>query len=317
MYYVYALIDPRSNLPFYVGKGKKENNRHQDHFKESKKNNSNSHKVYKINYLKSLNLDIPVKILEDNILDENIAYQLETFYIKKYGRKNIDKNGILTNICLDNKPPSWKGRKQSVEHLTKRIESRKKTIKEKGIKPKSIETRQKLSKSMIGEKNHFFGKSHSTEFKLRHSKRMLGNKNGGKTYLFIDPTNRCSIITGEFYNFCKKNNLVISTMEKICKTGNKTKSGKCKGWIVYKIAETGMDPYSGLFELFELKGLLEKQGNRYKYITSTGEEILEYRKNWTGEKLEMIISDLPEKEKTVVNTSETDEEAVVEINEEE
>jgi len=43
--------------------------------------------------------------------------------------------------------------------------------------------------------------------------------------------------------------------------------------------ETGMDPYSGLFDLFEAKGLLEKQGNRYKYIDSAGEETLEYRKN--------------------------------------
>src|SRR6056300_701802 len=46
--------------------------------------------------------------------------------------------------------------------------------------------------------------------------------------------------------------------------------------------ETGMDPYSGLFDLFEAKGLLEKQGNRYKYITSAGEEMLEFRKAWTG-----------------------------------
>jgi hypothetical protein len=80
--------------------------------------------------------------------------------------------------------------------------------------------------------------------------------------------------------------------------------------------ETGMDPYSGLFDLFEAKGLLEKVGNRYKYITSEGEEILDFRKRWDGELLERVMADLPEKEKLMVNTSETDEEAVVMDNEE-
>lgn len=65
--------------------------------------------------------------------------------------------------------------------------------------------------------------------------------------------------------------------------------------------ETGMNPYSGLFDLFEGKGLLEKQGNRYKYISSEGAETLEYRKNWTGELLEMVMADLPHKEQQTIN----------------
>ena len=56
--------------------------------------------------------------------------------------------------------------------------------------------------------------------------------------------------------------------------------------------ETGMDPYSGLLDLFEGKGLLVKQGNRLKYTTSKGEEMLEFRKGWTGEKLEVIMQDI-------------------------
>jgi hypothetical protein len=74
--------------------------------------------------------------------------------------------------------------------------------------------------------------------------------------------------------------------------------------------ETGMDPYSGMFDLLEAKGLLEKQGNRYKYIDSAGEETLEYRKNWTGDKLEMIMADLPQKEAQMVNTDNAIEEVV-------
>tara|TARA_E500000318_G_C3555912_1_gene211096 strand:- start:7 stop:1125 length:1119 start_codon:yes stop_codon:yes gene_type:complete len=56
--------------------------------------------------------------------------------------------------------------------------------------------------------------------------------------------------------------------------------------------ETGMDPYSGLLDLFEKKGLLVKQGNRLKYTTTSGEEMLEFRKGWTGEKLERIMQDI-------------------------
>jgi len=80
--------------------------------------------------------------------------------------------------------------------------------------------------------------------------------------------------------------------------------------------ETGMDPYSGMFDLLEAKGLLEKQGNRYKYIDSNGEETLEYRKNWTGDKLEMIMADLPAKEEQMVNIANADEEAVIDHDEE-
>ena len=52
-----------------------------------------------------------------------------------------------------------------------------------------------------------------------------------------------------------------------------------------------MDPYSGLVDLFEKKGLLTQQGNRLKYVDSTGKEHLDYRKDWSGDKLELIMSD--------------------------
>mgnify|MGYP003125579755 FL=1 len=55
--------------------------------------------------------------------------------------------------------------------------------------------------------------------------------------------------------------------------------------------ETGMDPYSGLVDLCEKKGILNQQGNRLKYINAKGEEMLEYRKAWTGEKLDIIMQE--------------------------
>jgi len=70
--------------------------------------------------------------------------------------------------------------------------------------------------------------------------------------------------------------------------------------------ETGMNPYSGLVELFEKKGLLEKQGNRLKYIDVNGEEHLDYRKAWTGAKLDMIMNQYEEKLAPVLNNDTAD-----------
>jgi RecA/RadA recombinase len=44
--------------------------------------------------------------------------------------------------------------------------------------------------------------------------------------------------------------------------------------------ETGMNPYSGLVDLAEGKGMLVKDGNRLSFTTSDGEIIKLYRKEW-------------------------------------
>jgi recombination protein RecA len=80
--------------------------------------------------------------------------------------------------------------------------------------------------------------------------------------------------------------------------------------------ETGMNPYSGLVDLFEKKGILIKDGNRLKYIDSKGTETKEYRKVWEsgGELLDNIMKDFDsivskeeEKETENKDTKETTE----------
>lgn len=44
--------------------------------------------------------------------------------------------------------------------------------------------------------------------------------------------------------------------------------------------ETGMNPYSGLVDMFENKGLLSKDGNRLKYQLTNGAELKLFRKEW-------------------------------------
>ena len=43
---------------------------------------------------------------------------------------------------------------------------------------------------------------------------------------------------------------------------------------------TGMNPYSGLLDLFEKAGILTKEGNRLSYTTEDGEVIKYFRKGW-------------------------------------
>lgn len=55
--------------------------------------------------------------------------------------------------------------------------------------------------------------------------------------------------------------------------------------------ETGMNPISGLFDLFEKTGKFVKQGNRYKYIRKDGSEMLYYRKEWNDFNKMKIVMD--------------------------
>lgn len=48
--------------------------------------------------------------------------------------------------------------------------------------------------------------------------------------------------------------------------------------------DTGMNPFSGIIEMFETAGILKKSGNRLEYIDpETGEVIKKYRKEWIAD----------------------------------
>ena len=61
---------------------------------------------------------------------------------------------------------------------------------------------------------------------------------------------------------------------------------------------TGMNPYSGLLEMFEKNGIVKKDGNKLKYISHAGEEIKEFRKQWTAERLQVVMDDIISGEKS-------------------
>lgn len=78
--------------------------------------------------------------------------------------------------------------------------------------------------------------------------------------------------------------------------------------------ETGMNPYSGLVDLAEGKGLLTKDGNSLKYTTADGEIIKQFRKAWERNEngsLDRVMEDIannPHKQPVVETPTEEETE---------
>jgi len=69
---------------------------------------------------------------------------------------------------------------------------------------------------------------------------------------------------------------------------------------------TGMCPTSGLVDMFEKMGVLSKVGNKLAYTSKeTGEIVAEFRKNWTEDKLHVIMNEWDAKSAESLTTTET------------
>ena len=177
MYYVYELIDPRVNLPFYVGKGK--DNRVYFHLSEkSRAKSDNQRKFNKIQKIRKEGHEPEVKIVE-YFENENDAYFYEESLIQKYGRIRYDEGGILTNICESSRPPKLKGRTyQEIygdnweEQIQKRMETKKERKNYGGVRKHTEETKRKISEKVAGKNNPNYGNHHSQETLIKISKSL-------------------------------------------------------------------------------------------------------------------------------------------------
>jgi RecA/RadA recombinase len=71
--------------------------------------------------------------------------------------------------------------------------------------------------------------------------------------------------------------------------------------------ETGMNPHSGLVDLFEGKGLLKKEGNSLVYTLSDGEIIKQFRKAWErneNESLTKVMKDITDNPRSAISNQE-------------
>ena len=74
---------------------------------------------------------------------------------------------------------------------------------------------------------------------------------------------------------------------------------------------TGMNPYSGLLDLFEKSGLLVKEGNRLSYTTLDGEIIKYFRKGWETNSdgcLDKVMSEYSKRNENKLSNVTTEEE---------
>lgn len=75
--------------------------------------------------------------------------------------------------------------------------------------------------------------------------------------------------------------------------------------------ETGMSPYSGMTDMLEAKGLLQKEGNSLKYTLGDGTVIKQFRKAWErndNESLDKVMEDFVKNPHHVVAVQTTEEE---------
>ena len=240
MYYVYQLVDPRTNLPFYIGKG--QGNRAQTHLYDHS-SSKNQYKENKIASIRRSGAEPLIEYIAENIIDENLAYDMESTLIKKHGRKGYDDNGILTNVCIDRRPPNHKGKTYEeiygADEGRKQRDNRAQLQKERGgygPNTHTEETKKKISESVI--------KAHANR-DCSHSdltKRLIGEANAKHTgknnkrshcYILTSPNGeKFELWGGELNTFCIDNNLSCSTLQKqIQKTQSAIpKHGKTAGW---------------------------------------------------------------------------------------
>lgn len=116
IYYVYQLVNPRSSLPFYIGRGK--GARAWSHLTFQSRTH-NPHKDRKIRKIQSLGLKVGVEMIAESLTFEE-SIQIESATINRIGLDN------LTNICPDANPPRKCGVDNSFYGRTHSKESKEK-----------------------------------------------------------------------------------------------------------------------------------------------------------------------------------------------
>lgn len=133
IYYVYVYIDPATNEPIYVGKGKG----HRARWHASQRAASvKSHLINRIKKIRRSGAEPIISFLIENV-DEEFAHLLEQEAISKYGRRDLDLGPLL------NATDGGEG-SSGISEANKAIKAEKCKRLFTG-KPKSSEHRKKIS----------------------------------------------------------------------------------------------------------------------------------------------------------------------------
>ena len=156
VFYVYGLIDPRTQSPFYIGKGC--GRRASRHIRNAAAGRTSE------NPFKDA---VMAKILADGLmptvqyfgegLEESAAYDLEESLIRKFGRRGKEEGGCLTNINLEGRVPKNTGRTWFSKGFTPWNKGK------TGCFRHSDETRAKMSVSKMGHPDYRAGQKRTPE----------------------------------------------------------------------------------------------------------------------------------------------------------
>jgi RecA/RadA recombinase len=76
--------------------------------------------------------------------------------------------------------------------------------------------------------------------------------------------------------------------------------------------ETGMNPYSGLLDMFEKADILKKEGNRLSYTTNDGEILKFFRKGWEANDDSCLDKVMAEYKESAIDTTDLSVEPITE-----
>jgi hypothetical protein len=155
-YYLYYHLNPKTNDLFYVGIG---TDKRAWEFKAGR----NKHYL---NYIKKFGK--PIVYIKEYGITLPAACLLEIKYIKTYGRKGYEKNGILVNKSLGGEAAAF-GIKQSLETRLKKSKSM------TGKQMHSVEQKEKWSKERKGKSTNW-DPNHTKADKGRPKPKEFGDK---------------------------------------------------------------------------------------------------------------------------------------------
>ena len=231
-FYVYGLYDPQTGLPFYIGKGS--GNRAISHLTDTKKARENPRRFNKINKLRSQGIEPEVRYLREN-LSESEAFDYEEEQIRRYGRKGIEPDGVLTNLMLEARPPIRTGKLHSDTTKEKMSQAA------KGRK-KSPEHCKNIGLSKKGENHPNWGKSLGDEIVEKIRLGNIGVKRSAKsklniakghavTYEITSPEGkRKTLDSVELKKLCEAFGFNKGSFVNACRIGN-----TYKGWTIKRI----------------------------------------------------------------------------------
>lgn len=247
-FYVYVMRDPFDGLEFYVGKGT--GRRCFRHIRAilNGKGTCNRLKDYYVNKILKKGAMPIINIVKDG-LTEDEALILEEYLIKTMGRIGYEENGSLTNILNSSLPnfmsgKIWDdvyGKDSSRERKIIRRDWLSNFNRQNAGKPRTASSRLKQSKTISGMNNHRYGKrvSDETKEKIRKKLRLRkGNKNSNaKFYIFICPNGNTYLVEGMLRQFCREQNLAISSVYNYLSNGPQRvrKDSTLYGWKLEQV----------------------------------------------------------------------------------